>query len=116
MRNLFRTIFFFCWMTLLPVGVLSAPAIAQTQIQKPICSITTPNGTVIDLRASCQQVDPNAVPSQPQQISPGSSPSGSPTTGNQNSGRSSKSVSYPTPPNVYDYPAMREFDRKLYGD
>jgi hypothetical protein len=115
MRILFRTIFFVSLMALLPVGVLSAPAIAQTQSKEPICYVKTPNGTVIDLRASCKQVDPNTVPSKPRKTPTGSSSPGSPVTGNQNSVNSSNSVSYPTPPNVYDYPAMREFDRKLYG-
>lgn len=118
MNILIRSILIACLVTL-GLGWFSNAAIAQTATTDPICYMQTQSGTLIDLRSLCQQQIPEGTPRfQPSQ-SPASGQSPLPASTHPQSKKYPNyegPVSYPDPPNVYDYKAMEDFDRELYGD
>lgn len=79
-----------------------------------LCYMVTAKGKVVDLMHLCKQSIPTNLPS----------PSQSPTFGGypqifrgpQSYANYNGSLSYPNPPNIYDYQAMNNFDRQLYGN
>ncbi len=95
------------------------PAMAQSTSDS-LCYLETESGEIIDLSEFCEEsgsgltpVDPASRPQQPATTGLGQT---YPTYTGPNGEAYAQAVSYPEPPNVYDYGAMQEFDRQLYGD
>ncbi|MGL5081150.1 MAG: hypothetical protein ACRC8A_06645 [Microcoleaceae cyanobacterium] len=114
MKTLVRVILFPCLIAIFWFSLVPVVAIAQTRNSDSICYMQTEDGRRVDLSGLCQQVQPK-VPAQNRPVVPRSQLTLPPITGDINKDPINR-VSYPTAPNVYDYKAMREFDRQLYGD
>jgi hypothetical protein len=119
MNLLIRASLLLCLVISLLLGWCPTPAIAQTSTADSICYMQTSSGLVIDLGNLCAQSSPSEASPQSQAApNPASSPNSPSFTGQGGTEypNSNAPVSYVTPPTVYDYQAMREFDRELYGN
>jgi hypothetical protein len=79
-----------------------------------LCYMVTAKGKVVDLMHLCKQSIPDNVNSPTQSATYGGYPQIS--RGPQSYANYKGSLSYPTPPNLYDYQAMNNFDRQLYDN
>ncbi len=79
-----------------------------------LCYMVTAKGRVVDLMHLCKQSVPDNVTAPTQSPIYGGYPQIS--RGPQSYNNYSGLLSYPTPPNVYDYQAMNNFDFQLYSN
>ncbi|MGP1373485.1 MAG: hypothetical protein ACTS3T_11710 [Almyronema sp.] len=99
--------------------LLVSPAMAQSAASDSLCYMQTESGTIVDLSEFCGSEADNISPPTTNTARPAPARNTQPTypgyTGS-NGEVYAQTVSYPEPPNVYDYGAIRAFDRQLYGD
>ena len=113
MNKRIRKILLAALIVLAVVGLLAAPTIAQTASES-LCYMQRSDGRVINLSKLCGKTQPtNPAPQSQSTTDTTNSTAGQPSTNYQTY---NGPVTYPTPPNVYDYQAMQKFDRGLYGN
>jgi hypothetical protein len=88
--------------------------VSHSEASDMLCYMVTAKGKVVDLMHLCKQSIPDNLPSSSQSPMFGGYPKIS--RGPQSYSNYSGAVAYPTPPNVYDYQAMNNFDRQLYDN
>lgn len=115
-KPLFRTL-------ILPMVILCAavmlaplPTLAQASGPDSYCYMQREDGSLVDLGGLCTETSvPAYIPSQSgSQTSTSGTSSAISTQPGQPLG--SQQVTYPTPPQVYDYDQMAAFDNELYGE
>lgn len=88
--------------------------VSHSEASDMLCYMVTAKGKVVDLMHLCKQSVPDNVTTTSQSPMYGGYPQIS--RGPQSYNNYSGPLSYPTPPNVYDYQAMNNFDFQLYSN
>ena len=88
--------------------------VPHSEASDMLCYMVTAKGRVVDLMHLCKERIPDNVPISTQYPTYGGYPQIS--RGPQSYPNYGGALSYPTPPNIYDYQAMNNFDRQLYNN
>jgi hypothetical protein len=96
-------------------GAESRPSnVSHSEASDSLCYMVTSKGKVVDLMHLCKQSNPTNLTSASQSPTFGVYPQIA--RGPQSYANYKGALSYPSPPNIYNYQAMNNFDNQLYGN
>lgn len=93
-------------------GAESRPS--HSEASDSLCYMVTSKGKVVDLMHLCKEWNPTNLTSASQSSTFGVYPQIA--RGPQSYANYKGALSYPSPPNIYNYQAMNNFDNQLYGN